>query len=42
MDMDVDLRLETKISRMKFRVLLLHEIFLGPKAAEQQATYATR
>lgn len=34
MDMDVDLELETKISRRELRVLLLHEFRLGRKATE--------
>jgi hypothetical protein len=34
MDMNVDLELETKISRRELRVLLLHEFRLGRKATE--------
>ena len=34
MEMDIDLELETKISRRELRVLLLHEFRLGRKATE--------
>ncbi len=34
MEMDIDLKLETKISRRELRLLLLHEFRLGRKATE--------
>ena len=34
MEMDIDLELETKISRRELRLLLLHEFRLGRKATE--------